>query len=298
MYRFFQRALMLILFIIWNASIFAQKITNVRSVQDGNNINIFYSITKAKMDQTFDISVFYSTDGGKTNSKELKSVTGDVGKNISSGENKKIVWNVFQDVSELKGEIVFNVIAKPTFFGANDSSKNNYRSRIFFSTSNSLYTKTGFMLGVLNFNKNKYGFYTSIRTNFEKMGKPSGLTANNRYITNYDRQDQYYLFVDTAAKHPNFSFCLGGNYQVAPNLYAFSGLGYGVSSLFWMIEDRKLLNGEFQGNRWVKNTTWSKKGFVWEGGLMFRYKWFIASGGFSTLSFSRTYVFLGLGVAL
>jgi formylglycine-generating enzyme required for sulfatase activity len=53
--------------------------------------------------------LYFSTDGGKTFSEPLQKVSGDAGKGISSGQ-KRIVWNVLEEVPELVGDnIVFMV---------------------------------------------------------------------------------------------------------------------------------------------------------------------------------------------
>ena len=60
----------------------AQTVSNVQAEQVGKQIVITYSL-----DKQADISVCYTTDGGKTFSAPLKQVTGDVGKNIAAGNH-------------------------------------------------------------------------------------------------------------------------------------------------------------------------------------------------------------------
>lgn len=94
---------------------FAQKIQNVRAEQQGKKINIYYNITEAKTQQTFDVKVYCSKDGGSTWGNPLYYVTGDVGKGVSGGYNKKIVWDVLKEVERLRGDdIKFQVRAKIT----------------------------------------------------------------------------------------------------------------------------------------------------------------------------------------
>ncbi|MBR6919660.1 MAG: formylglycine-generating enzyme family protein [Bacteroidales bacterium] len=62
------------------------------------------------LDRQADITLFFSTDGGKTFT-ELHRVSGDVGKNISAG-HRTIVWDVLSERDRLVGEdIVFKVKA-------------------------------------------------------------------------------------------------------------------------------------------------------------------------------------------
>lgn len=56
---------------------------------------------------TFTVAVQVSLDGGKTFDIKPVSLKGDVGKGVSPGESKKIEWEVFSDVKQLSGNIVF-----------------------------------------------------------------------------------------------------------------------------------------------------------------------------------------------
>ena len=83
----------------------AQTVSNVQAEQVGKQIFITYSL-----DKQAEISVCYTTDGGKTFSDPLKQVTGDVGKNIAAG-NHTITWNVLEEVDKLiADDIMFVVI--------------------------------------------------------------------------------------------------------------------------------------------------------------------------------------------
>jgi hypothetical protein len=285
----------LLLFLLFQSWLgFAQKIENVHSEQDGNNINIYYDLLTKKSTEVFNITVYCSTNGGKTFGNSLIGVSGDIGNNITPGKNKKIVWNVLQDMKELSGDIVFNVKAEVVPSQIKDTINKNQdlvKKKILVVASLGFGSSGGLMVGIFK----KKGLYLSYRTSaiFEK----SGLEANNSSILNYDRQDQYYLFINET-KHQRLSICIGGIYQFAKKFYAFTGVGFGLSSLYWKIEDRNLDDGKIVDNRWVKNTTWSKKGLEWEGGVFFKNKWFVANAGFTTLWFDRSYIFLGLGVAL
>jgi len=84
----------------------AQRVSSVELSQEGKNIVIEY-LLEAEAPQ--EILLYFSTDGGKTFSKPLQKVSGDVGKGVTSGP-KRIVWNVLEEVPELAGDnIVFMV---------------------------------------------------------------------------------------------------------------------------------------------------------------------------------------------
>jgi uncharacterized protein (TIGR02145 family) len=86
----------------------AQKVSNVSFRQDQSTIIISYDLeTKT----TCKISLFVSTDDGKTWQGPLKKVTGDAGAKIATGSHS-ITWNVLEEFEELRGDkIKFQVRA-------------------------------------------------------------------------------------------------------------------------------------------------------------------------------------------
>jgi formylglycine-generating enzyme required for sulfatase activity len=90
----------------------SQQITNTDFYQSGKQIIITYDLIQAKANQTFDISLYVSTDNGSTWQGPLEQVSGDVGKNLIVGKNSSITWNVLREFAMLKGKVGFRVVAK------------------------------------------------------------------------------------------------------------------------------------------------------------------------------------------
>jgi formylglycine-generating enzyme required for sulfatase activity len=86
----------------------AQSVTNVKTIQRGSELLISY---KLSTDSVCDVSLFVSTDDGKSWAGPLQHVSGDVGSNISEG-NKTICWHVLNELEQLVGNnIQFKVVA-------------------------------------------------------------------------------------------------------------------------------------------------------------------------------------------
>ena len=86
----------------------AQKVSNIRAEQRGQDIVVFYSLETTS---PCEVSLLLSQDNGVTWSGPLKNVSGDVGKNISAGE-KTIIWKVLEEREQLVGDkLKFKVIA-------------------------------------------------------------------------------------------------------------------------------------------------------------------------------------------
>jgi hypothetical protein len=78
------------------------KVKDVR--QEGQNLVVFYDNLSGN--GKYDISLFYSPDDGNNWAGPLKFVNGDVGKGISSGSSKCIIWSVLNEQSSLVGDKV------------------------------------------------------------------------------------------------------------------------------------------------------------------------------------------------
>lgn len=105
-YKYLYQSILFTVLVLVTADCFAQRIENVHPEIIEDKIHIYYDLIDIAADQPVIVRVFISTDGGKTYGEPLKSVTGDVGIVVGSGENKRIVWNVFEEVDELISENV------------------------------------------------------------------------------------------------------------------------------------------------------------------------------------------------
>jgi formylglycine-generating enzyme required for sulfatase activity len=84
----------------------AQSVSRVEMSQEGKTLVVEYVLEGSEPQE---ILLYLSQDGGKTFSKPLEKVSGDVGKGIAPG-NKRMVWNVLEELPELVGDnIVFMV---------------------------------------------------------------------------------------------------------------------------------------------------------------------------------------------
>lgn len=100
------RCVILFLSVMVCAVCMAQTVSNVRFAQLGEQVKITYSL-----DQTADVSVYFSEDGGLTWSK-LSHLTGNVGKNVPAGENA-VYWDALAEYEQIVGSnICFRVMAQ------------------------------------------------------------------------------------------------------------------------------------------------------------------------------------------
>jgi hypothetical protein len=95
------RSILITALTIISIGCFSQRIENVHPEIEGEKIHIYYDLVGIAADQSVIIKAFMSIDGGKTYGDPLKSVSGDVGVIAGPGENRCIVWDVFEEVDEL-----------------------------------------------------------------------------------------------------------------------------------------------------------------------------------------------------
>ena len=87
-----------------------EKVENVWFEQVDNDVHIYYDLSGDS--EKYNVTVRGSSDGGRNYRLPMKTVSGDVGKKVRPGSNKKIIWNALKDAGELEGdEFVFEVEA-------------------------------------------------------------------------------------------------------------------------------------------------------------------------------------------
>ena len=119
----------IILTILWT-NVSAQTVSNIRAEQRGQDIVILYSL---ETNSLCEVSLLLSLDNGKSWSLPLQDVSGDAGRNITSGE-KQIVWDALNERSQLVGDAVkFKVICCETKIARKRNGKDNW-FRISFIT--------------------------------------------------------------------------------------------------------------------------------------------------------------------
>lgn len=86
-----------------------QVVSNVNWELEGNErIVITYDLARLDDYIYFDVSVVVKVEEKVVAAKAL---SGDVGNFVRIGTNKKIVWNIFEDISELNGALSVEVLA-------------------------------------------------------------------------------------------------------------------------------------------------------------------------------------------
>jgi hypothetical protein len=103
------KTLALLMFLCTILPAAGQVVSNVNwELENNERIVITYDLAKEGTYIYFDVSVKALVDN-----KAIKpaALSGDVGSFVKVGTGKKIIWNMFQDITELNGELTIEVLA-------------------------------------------------------------------------------------------------------------------------------------------------------------------------------------------
>jgi formylglycine-generating enzyme required for sulfatase activity len=96
------------LFLVLSVLCAAQKVSNIRAEQRGQDVVVLYSL---ETNSPCEVSLLLSQDNGRTWGAPLKRVSGDIGRNISEGD-KEILWKVLEERENFAGEMFkFKIVA-------------------------------------------------------------------------------------------------------------------------------------------------------------------------------------------
>lgn len=100
-------------FLILALNLFGQSVTNIDYNYDAatEHIKITYDLNDDGGELYWDIGINISIEGKQIDAKAL---SGDFGKYIKVGESKLILWDVFEDMTSLDGDLSINVLATPS----------------------------------------------------------------------------------------------------------------------------------------------------------------------------------------
>ena len=259
-------------------------------IQKDSVIEITYHFTGAKPGQTYFVSVHVSRDGGKTfTEKPLALVTGDVGKGIKPGTNKKIIWEVYKEMPDLNGLIVFDVRPVAEVSDAKAEVIKEKTQKHFFIgykgsfTFKSFTAPIGITIGFLG----KPGFYFSTRLN-------SNYFKSSPYeIINGNPPSGWIFAGNDEEEIKRLSVTAGILKQLKTRMHIYAGIGFTQYQKIVQI-----LQDTTEEIAWAKMTDESFNSYEIELGLLFQLKNIFLAGGitnynkkYADITFSAGVVF-------
>ncbi len=274
------RKYIILLFVLFSATLLrAENASNVRVRQEGKAIVVTYDLNKNSIVRLLMAS-------GKSNQyTELTAVTGNVGKGVSAGQNRKIVWKPLEEKEAFIAENVrFKVEAMSSYecYTQNAKIKTVVMGQMGYSVAPQL--SYGAMIGQMY---KGIGWYVSSRSNFQ-FNTPAELACNEQgYI---DGERPFYTGnISTTHYIINAGFMMNVLEKTTKNKFNtlgfYVGAGYGKRELQWETTD----------GLWVKYAPTSHTGFSGNIGLFGSVYGITLSVGVNTINFKYVEVEAGIG---
>lgn len=258
----------------------AQMVSDINFNQRNQQIDITYNLTGTKFYQKFFVSVFASKDGGLTYQGPLTQVSGDVGTGIVGGKIKKITWDVFKEMSDFEGDVIFKVQASII--------ENKLEKHFFIGYKGTQTAPIGFIAGITG----RTGFYVSGRLNSNFFEKASYET-DGESIIDYE-ETGYYTFLSNDMTQ-RLSVTAGIQFQVAWKIHVYAGAGFAQYNLLWQVEQYEYPETP-KGKIWVKHTGESFNSFEAEAGIMYQLKHIFLTMGAASPGFQWVDFTFGAGI--
>jgi hypothetical protein len=238
MHKLLLKLTILLLFTTCSIHLYSQKIkVQTKSIEEiDNKLVVKYDLAKSKTDQKFNISIEITGSNGYI--LQTKSLSGDIGKNISGGTKKQIVWDYNADGIVLNETINIEVLADPIFEESLTIESVSMGKALFLST----------ILPGLGMSKIEKG------KPYWLMGCAAYGTLAYSYILNKKANENYDAYLTNTDKTLNDELLSDSQHQnKLSKTMAYTAIGIWSISLVWTAIKAKNTNRKIISNLNNKN---------------------------------------------
>lgn len=269
------------LLLIFALPIMAENATNIRVRQEGKSIVITYDLSQKSVVRLLMAS------GESDVYTELKAVSGNVGKGVPAGENRKIVWKPLEENERFIAQNVrFKVEAQSAYeyYVQNAKIKTLVMGQVGYSVAPQL--SYGAMIGQMY---KGVGWYVNVKSNFV-LGIESTLSCEQggfvgEYKPFYNGEKATSSFIANGGVMLNFLEWSKATKNKFNTFGLYLGAGYGKREVYWQTTDYQ----------WVKYNPDSYSGVSAEVGLFGSIYGVTLSAGISTIAFKYMEMTVGVG---
>lgn len=259
----------------------AQRVTNVQATVKDDKVLIGYQIKGLQCQQTIESINFYvSKDGGGTYIGPLNELTGDMEPGIRNGKYI-VAWEALKEAPFSEERLIFDVRAE---------IKEKRRKRaIMLSYVGNVTTPIGGRIGQLG----KVSWYLEGRASI-LSDQPTQYSYSGDNLIGYEKENYSSRPTDEEGWKA-YSGIIGTTIQTDCNFFIYLGMGYGFEQYIKKFDE--IENDKVVGSVWAIDENKTMQGIELDGGLIFRYKKLIVSGGITILNLERYNWTMGLGIA-
>ena len=277
------RKYIILLFLIFSAlTLFAENASNVRVRQEGKNIVVTYDLKSNSI-----VRLLMASDDSPQY-RELKAVTGDVGRRVHAGKDRKIVWNLLDEQDEFVAKGVrFRVEAISHY--EHYATKTKVKTVVMGQVGNSFAPQLSYG-GMIGQMYKGIGWFVSGRSNFNFL-EPADHSCNSNLSIWYNNGTPFY-----SGKSQKTHWAVYGGFMMnflewsSKNKFNTFGIylggGYG----------RRELQLELANGTWVAYGPTSFSNGGGNAGLFFSVYGITLHAGASTIGFEYLEVEAGIGL--
>lgn len=257
----------------------AENAINIRVRQEGKSIIVTYDLSQNSVVRLLMAS------GNSEHYTELKAVSGNVGKAVPAGENRKIVWKPLEENEKFIAQNVrFKVEAQSAYeyYAQNAKIKTLVMGQVGYSVAPQV--NYGVMIGQMY---RGVGWYVSGKSNFQ-FNAPAELACDKQGYLDGERP---FYTGNTSITHyaVNAGFMMNVLEKITKNKFNtlgfYVGVGYGKRELQWETTD----------GLWVKYAPTSHNGFSGNIGVFGSIYGVTLKVGLNTINFKYVEVEAGIG---
>lgn len=260
----------------------SQRIINVQATIQDDQVLIGYQVKGLQCQQSIkNLSFYVSKDDGHSYYGPLNELSGDIKSGIRNGKYI-VAWDALNELPFTNERLIFDVRAE---------IKEKKRKRaIMLSYVGNVKTPLGGRIGQLG----KVSWYLEGRASL-LSGQAAQYSYSGNNLIGYDKENNSVNPTgDDGWKA--YSGIVGTTIQTDCNFFIYLGIGYGFEQFIKKFDETDE-QGNAIGSVWAKDESKSIQGVEMDGGVIFRYKKLIVSGGITVLNLEKYNWTMGVGVA-
>jgi len=260
----------------------AQTIENVRTSFDQSKQLMFINYDLKGLNYKKEIKITPYIVSGDASLPPVKSLIGDFGWVTRGGKNKVMIWDPLKDgLKSLEG---IKIELKTE---ARDAAIPRLRG-VALQGSNSA------PFGVKCMQLSRIGFFAGFR-----VGRlPPGYRYTISDAGEMDYLESGVYEIGTEKRLASYAITAGPIFQMSRNIYAYTGMGYGIEQRFWKYQSYNLVKSPVSSD-WALSENTNRKGIAADAGIVIRVgrRVLIDVGG-SSIQFKSFQITGGIGLLL
>lgn len=271
----------LILLFFFSAS--AQRINTVVATVKDDKVLIGYQVKGLRCEQSIkSVSFYVSRDGGENYTGPLNYINGDFEEGIRNGKHI-VEWDALKEMPFSDERLVFDVRA--------EIDEKKRKRAIMISYVGNVTTPLGGRIGQLG----KVSWYLEGRSSL-LAGRPVDYEYSGNTINGHNHEDDSTTFTGNEGWKA-YSAIVGATFQASCNFFFYLGIGYGFEEYIKEFDTFNHQTKQETGTYWARDKERSIQGVEMDGGIIFRYKALVFTGGITLLNLNNYNWTVGFGVA-